>query len=381
MKSVKNLLIILLLSTPVLAQAQEPDTETKLTRDDKKEIRKQQWKDFEAGLKNFFDHPEAGGWYVHYGVGYGIPFLTIPLNSPMEYVGDSDYQQTGTMVTEKSIISTNGGGPTVDIAVGKQFNPYLSFDLNISFHYYPTQLDARVNTPTYKSEQKTTNILFGMTPKLTLNSGNMNNFYLYASVGPFIPFAGIAKTEASIEDKELRVLLGTYGISGLEALTGPIANLVGATIKVNAEAYTKFNPTIGISAAAGVRYQINDRWSAFGEMGVTAYTIKPRETNYEVFNMNVDVLGFNLISWNKENAPKYLTKTIYKDVITNESNQARLNRSIDILNPNNEGANKPQEDLTFKKNATTLYFKVGANFHIPKRYKAEKLKAEEEKGL
>lgn len=119
----------------------------------------------------------------------------------------------------------------------------------------------------------------------------------------------------------------------------------------------------------------------FGEMGVTAYTIKPKETNYEVFNMRVDVLGLNLYQWDVNSAPKYLTKTIYRDVLTNESNQARLNPNVDILNANSPEAQSPQEDLSFKKNATTLYFKMGANFHIPKRDKSEKVKKEKEKNL
>lgn len=381
MKSMKKLVYlttILLLSSPLFIQGQEEPTPSTLS---KKDERRERFKEFEMGLKNFFDHPEAGGWYIHFGAGYGIPFLTVPLDSPMDYIGDSDYQQTGNMITEKSIISTNGGGPTIDLSFGKQFNPYLAFDLNFSWHYYPTKLDARVNTPTYKSEQLTTNILLGFTPKLTLNSGNMNNFYLYSSVGPFLPFFGIAKTEAKVLDNELRVLLGTYGISGVEALTGPLANLVGATIKVDAVAFTQFNPTIGISASAGVRYQFNEKWSMFGEMGVTAYTIKPKETNYEVFNMRTDVLGLNLFQWDVNSAPKYLTKTIYRDVLTNESNQARLNPNVDILNENSPEAQMPQEDLSFKKNATTLYFKVGANFHIPKRDKSEKVKKEKEKNL
>ena len=348
------------------------------TKAEKRAYRRQIWEDTHDKLSKHFNVPPLG-WYFNVGGGYGIPFITTPLSSPFDFIGDSDYSQFGKNKKERALLGTNGAGALGTFSFGKMIRPHFGFELEFSLNITPNVLDARQTTETLRATQKTKSYLVGFAPSLVFNTDNISNFYFYGKVGPYIPIGGTAITTANIRDDEL-ALLGYFYAESFETdllnlAVGPLGDLFTIRSVIKAKAQTTFVPTIGINPSIGVRYQISDNVSIYGEAEVVAFSIRPKTTKFTEFDMELQLslLGgeFTTVqSKDLDNSPVYLLETEYVKNLDKNSNNAVFNEKgrfgVDL--------DQPQEQLAFKRNATGFFGKIGVqvDFGRPRISKGKK---------
>ncbi len=389
-----RLLVFTLCFSCFFSKAQDSEQNEVIPEDrkDKKEARIERQSGFETWMQTVFNHPDAG-WFLDISAGYGIPFLPVRLESPREYIGNKDVFSNGAYTSEKALLGTNGGGGSIDFQFGRMHNSFIGWAVALTYSDYPVILDARINTPYYKAKQTTDSWTIGMSPMLVLNSGNMNNFFVYGKVGPFLPFLGNSISTVTIADNELKIITDVLlaGSPLADVLRGGIDLIFGnpdelpvnlsdlIELNIDAVAQTSFVPTIGINATVGFRYQFSDVVSLFAEGRVIAYTIKAKETSIYDFNFGGKILGQPLESlipsiplgdkeyilpFTEDSAPELLLTTQYINEVTSKSNNSSLNPQVDY--------SKPAEELAFRKNTSTIYANIGVQINIPKRDKETK---------
>lgn len=346
---------------------------------------------------------EGRGGYINISGGYGIPFLTTGMRSPLKEIGDKDWYQRNGDLSVKPNFGTNGAGFVLNIGGGFMFNKYLGFDALLSLAWHPEALDARIDTKDYYATQKSSTFGMYLSPHLLFHWDNGGRFGLTAKVGPCLPFFGSPDTRAYIFDQRGRLIETLAGLPTIPLNTNSIPilnqlpNLANLEIELIGRSHTVFNPTLGVSASLGADIKLSKNFTLFAEVRVQAYTISLKETIFDEFKQTavIRVLGapipapdgllpFASTIKNAAEAPEFLKHITFKKELTEESNTARYGTKSffsggdllgSILNPDNApliDPNKPMDELQPKINASTLYFNAGIKISFPsKKYNGE----------
>lgn len=240
-------------------------------------------------------HPNKIGraGYLSISGGYGIPFLSTAMRSPLKEIGDKDWYQRNGDLSVRPIIGTNGNGFALNVAGGIMFNRYIGFEAQLSACWHPEALDARIDIPTYYATQKSATFGMYLSTHLVMRWDNGKRFGVFAKVGPLLPFFGAPDTRAYIHDQQGRII---ETLAGLPILPLNISGLANLDIELIGRSKSTFNPTIGLSAAIGAEIKLNKNFSLFGEVRVQAYTITIKETEFYEFEQHasINVLGIKL---------------------------------------------------------------------------------------
>ncbi len=327
--------------------------------------------------------------YLSISGGYGVPFLSTAMRSPLKEIGDKDWYQRNGDLSVKPIIGTNGNGLAFNITGGIMFNRYIGFEAQLTAAWHPEALDARIDIPTYYATQKSSTVAQYLSTHLVMRWDNGKRFGVFAKVGPLLPFHGSPDTRAYIKDQQGRII---ETLAGLPILPLNISGLANIEIELIGRSKSTFNPTIGLSAAIGAEIKLNKNFSLFGEVRVQAYTITIKETKFYEFEQHasINVLGIKLPAPdgllpfpsninNIDETPEFLKTISFKKEINEESNTARYGfKSLfpaggligGLLNPNGAplvDPNKPRDEVQPKINASTLYFNAGIRISFPNK--------------
>ena len=112
--------------------------------------------------KSATNNPNKNGraGYLSISGGYGIPFLSTAMRSPLKEIGDKDWYQRNGDLSVKPIFGTNGNGLAFNIAGGIMFNKYIGFEAQLTAAWHPETLDARIDIPTYYATQRSSRSAF-----------------------------------------------------------------------------------------------------------------------------------------------------------------------------------------------------------------------------
>lgn len=346
---------------------------------------------------------EGRGGYISIAGGYGMPFLTTALRSPLKEIGDKDWYQRNGDLSVKPNFGTNGAGFALNISGGFMFNKYLGFDAMLTMGWHPEVLDARIDTKDYYATQKSSTFGMYLSPHLLFHWDNNKRFGLTAKVGPCLPFFGKPDTRAYIKDQRGRLIETLAGLPVIPLNTNsiPILNMIpdlaNLEIELIGRSHTVFNPTLGVSASLGADVKLSKNFTLFAEIRVQAYTISLKETVFDEFKQTatIRVLGApipapdGLLPFpsninSAAEAPEYLRHIVYRKEITEESNTARYGTKSffpgggllgTVLNPDNVpliDPNQPRDEVMPKINASSLYFNAGIKISFPsKKYNSE----------
>ncbi len=341
---------------------------------------------------------EGRGGYISIAGGYGMPFLTTALRSPLKEIGDKDWYQRNGDLSVKPIFGTNGAGFSLNVAGGFMFNKYIGFEGLLTFAWHPEVLDARIDITNYYATQKSSTFGMYLSPHMVFHWDNNKRFGLTAKLGPCLPFFGKPDTRAYILDKQGRLIETLAGLPTIPLNTNnipilnQIPNLANLEIELIGRSHTVFNPTLGVSASLGADVKLSKNFTLFAEVRVQAYTITLKETVFDEFKQTaiIRVLGApipapdGLLPFpsninNAAEAPEYLKHIVYRKEITEESNTARYGTKSffaggdligSIVNPDNApliDADKPRDEVMPKINASTLYFNAGVKISFPSK--------------
>lgn len=314
------------------------------------------------------------GWYFEVFGGWGMPYLSTGKKSPLAEIGDKIWYQRGQReLSVKTNFGTNGGGWAANFTIGHMFNKNIGFDGTITVAKHPEELDASIDITGYQASQRTgTNAVY-IAPHIVFKWENGKKFGITGKAGLLAPVYGSTVSRASISDKSGRMLQSLLGLP-LQPLSG---GLVDLTFK--AKTITSYNPTLGISASVAFEYKINKTINLFANARVAAYTISLKETVFDELYMNTKLLGFEIEELGPlktniksiDEAPEFLSKIIYRNEITRESNTGRYGGKVDL--------NKPMDELGQRFNASTLYFNIGMTYKIDRWEKRSAKKEEKNK--
>jgi outer membrane protein W len=325
-----------------------------------------------SGKKIGEDRPEGKRWFFEVSGMYGFKVPRAQLKSPLEAeIGRMDYNESekNKELSIKPIFSSNGGGPAMRIGFGHMFNKYIGLEMNIILAFHPSQLDARTVTDKYYASQYTKIIPAAyMAPGVRFAWDNGKRFGVYSKIGLFMPFGGRVVTNASIDDKEGRLLATFFG---LEFLGLPLSSIPFLETKLEAEARTQLNPSAGLAGSLGFDVKVNEKTSFFFDASAGFYSIRPKKTTYEKLKMDNTILGLSFpdLNFDENTAPKILTEIVYVNEITETSNNPKYNKRVDL--------EKPLEIPALITNGSTLYLSAGFRFNMNRWDKKRKEKVEE----
>lgn len=305
------------------------------------------------------DRPEGKRWYFEFGGMYGFKVPRTQLKSPLEdEIGRMDYNesQRNKSLSIKPIFSSNGGGPAFRMGVGHMFNKVIGAELNIVLAFHPEQLDSRTVTDKYFAAQYTKIIPAAyMAPTVKFAWDNDKRFGMYSKIGVFMPFGGRVISNASVDDKEGRLLATFFA---LEFLGLPLQSIPFLETVLIAETRTKLNPSAGLCGSLGLDIKLTDRATLFVDATAGFYSIRPRKTEYVKLKMQNKIFGLSFpdLDFNENTAPKILTEVNYVKEITETSNNPKFNKRVDL--------EKPLDVPAMITNGSTLYLSAGFRFDI-----------------
>lgn len=289
--------------------------------------------------------------YVGARVGYAVPATSDNLASTFRNeVGESDYMlsivNSDTLISDKVIYGSNGGGINAGITVGYMFNNNIGLETNLSYVASGEVTLAQRNTPTYQSFHKIHTQRLEVAPTLIMQTGG-EKLKFFTKVGVVFPFWGINKSEIVIEEQEgalASVLLGT-----------PIA---AADSYLEAEALTKARFAYGVSSSVGVLAPLGNKINFFAELRYVGMTVKPKKTTYEDFYVLIQLPDAENPFITEERTLDML-EVIQKEInyvneLTHTSNNETYNSQVDN--------NKPQDELSFKQSYSNVGLHIGINF-------------------
>lgn len=314
------------------------------------------------------------GWYVEVFGGWGSQFLSTSRKSPLAEIGDKDWYQRGQReLSVKPTFGTNGGGWAANVSVGHMFNKTIGLDGTFTIAKHPEVLDSRIDIAGYFASQYTTTNALYFSPHLVFKWDNEKKFGITGKVGLVVPFYGKTVSRATIYDKSGRMLQSLLGMP-LQPMTG---GLVDITFKATTS--TTYHPTLGISASIAFEYKLSNSINLFANARVQAYTLSLKETKFDELYMKTKLLGIEIEELGQlktninsiDEAPAFLSKIIYRNELTTESNTGRYGGKVDL--------NKPMDELGQRFNASTLYFNIGMTYNIDRWEKRSAKKEAKEK--
>ena len=371
----------------------ESTERTKLSWAQKKEIRKQADAEYLAWERKYYNSP--GKWYMSLEGGYSYPFLTTEpeLVPPLFFLGNSDLTTSadGTSLN-KLLLSSQGGGTRFALSVGKMFNRFVGMEMKLGYFVAREDNLSTINRPKYSSVLNTNLTELSFSPQVVFQSPNLKNFYIVGKIGPYIPFWGNPRANASVDDRDGTFLIGVLD----DPLLGPIleevlgssfgADLLGlvdfrteldADVRIilqqNFDEFSlkEIARAVGVSASIGFRYQASPIVSVYGEVGVKGYNISLAKIVIEdldaratILNGSVTLLELNENGGNAFGSPiqggalTSLLETAYVNELTEESN-----------NPNYNGDDfsnfRPREELAPRLSVASIGFNIGLQINFP----------------
>lgn len=281
-------------------------------------------------------------FYLSIKGGYGTPFVTDDMGTPIELFGQSDFSLSADgSILNKGLYNTSGGGVQTSLVGGYFFSDNFSVSLSATYAKSISDiLDARINTPTYQGQQTSRNVGITVTPSVVFSTGNSKKWSSFLSGGLVVPVAGHISSKVSIHD-EAGVLIGRL-------LNAPSAQ--GIILDLNAAAKTSFKPTFGFTSTLGIQYRFNPHWAMGAEAKIVMLSIMPKETLFEEYTLtdNIDGVDFELTESDKH--------IIYHSELTEEHN-TKFN--VPKTNPYDQSIPNPNFDLT--KASDALAFKQSFN--------------------
>ncbi len=335
------------------------------------------------------DEGKKGGLFVRANVGYAFEAVHTVQGV------DQDREQMS------NIYGSTAPGLNFGAGLGYMFNDYVGLELGVNYtmgakkfsevqaENLPlglegggsefTLLDAYIfERYTHQSTQ------LRLIPAVVIRGGN-GKVVPYAKVGMVVPVMGKTKTtvDGSLTTTSIPTSIAGFPIPGF---TTEGVSLVG-TVDAEAESFGQFS--VGFDATVGVDYQISDKISIFGELNMTALTIKSKETKVlrydgvydlegspmslsELENtINTGIQAINLIPGvdigtldfgnlglyeNISEVPVAEQHFIYVDQLNSMSNNPMFNSQF------NE--NLPEDQLARRDNNSSIGINVGVKFNF-----------------
>ena len=363
--------------------AAQDSTKLDLSGKEIKFYRKQAMDEFHEKMKKVSVMPKSdNGWYARMHVGYGFPFLTTALKSPIEALGKSIFIQTASgEISEKLNVTNLGGGIRTGVSIGKHFNPYIGVEIMFNYSRFSEISFSEIRSPGYKSIIRVGARDFSLAPQLTATLPNIRNTYFTLKVGPYFPLGGYADFKADIEDQDG----GLLPLIAENTALGPIVNLLDDyellppilhaleyNANINATGKVKFieeddvlktlKNTIGITTALEVRYQITPVVSVFGEARFTGYHVTLADLTLDQMKGKVKVLG---LEFDPNDLVSYGTLNVdYVDELTENSNNPKTN-------PDGYNPDERTEELGSRESTSAVLVNIGVQLDIPKIQKRE----------
>jgi len=187
--------------------------------------------------------------YVSGGLGYGVPATPEPFGLNYDFAAQDFTNYYGNA----------GQGLRLNVAAGYMFNDNFGVELGAYYFTSPEILvQDTVNADKfYRTYTKAWHLR--LTPALVFMAGN-GKVTPYAKVGLCVPVAGLAKARREANDP---------------GLVNPAFNIFlseANEFKLNAEFEGQFS--LGFESVAGVKYNLSEKLSLYGEVFITALRIR-----------------------------------------------------------------------------------------------------------
>jgi len=328
------------------------------------------------------DNKSHKGLYFGFKTGYTIPVAKSTIGSPRTEVGNRILvsSNTGTYsYSEKNPFGTRGAGVQVAGSIGYMFNNNFGIEMEFSFLRSARILDGSrdetslINTVerNYFAEQYSYTNMFRAAPMLVVSGNPSKKFVPYAKFGLILPLAGKTIVEVTINDEtgELADLLLPILNRDLSDKLNGMRDFIPFVIPTESfiKAKTAGVFSLGFTARMGCSYNINDKWSIFGEMEMTMLTVKAKETEFVEFSSRVSndalvILAELLLQesiqseFGYNDLPEILRLTSYANELTQASNG-----SYDV-NAVGFDRNSAYNQVTFRDNYNSFGLMLGFKY-------------------
>lgn len=328
------------------------------------------------------DNKSHKGLYVGFKAGYTIPVSKSTVGSPRLEVGDRILVSSDLGVytySEKNLFGSRGAGSQVAGSIGYMFNNNFGIEMEFSFLRSAKILDGSrdetsiINTVerNYFAEQYSYTNMFRAAPLLVVSGNPNKKFVPYAKFGVLLPLAGKTIVEVTINDEtgeladQLLPILNKELSDKLNGLRDSIPFVIPTESFIKAKTAGAFS--VGFTAKMGCSYNVNDRWSIFGEMEMNMLTIKAKETEFVEFSSKVSnevlvilaeqLLGESIQSeFTYNDLPEILRLTKYENEITQASNS-----SYDV-NVAGFDRNSAYSQVAFRDNYNSFGLMIGFRY-------------------
>lgn len=307
--------------------------------------------------------------------GYTFPVSKSTVGSPKFEVGNrllvsnenGEYQ-----FSEKNPFGTRGAGYQIAGSFMYKFSTHFGIEMEFSFLRSSKILDAKrdetdIENKNYFAEQHSYTNMLRAAPMLVVTGDPTKKFTPYAKFGILLPLAGKTIVEVNINDQtgemvdNLMPLLNKEVADSLEAKGLDIG--IPSTSYIKAKTAGSFS--LGFASRIGCMYNINDKWSLFGEMEMNMLTIKAKETKFVDFSAvvpeDIAILAQTLLEidniqneYGIYDIPEILRLTVYQNEITEESNTEY----------NFARKDEPLEQVTFRDNYNSFGFMLGFTYRF-----------------
>ncbi len=215
----------------------------------------------------------AQGFYFNAGLGYAMPFAgQTTYNTPTPYNGNTNgYSGTSVNTSYKQAFSLNSAsfatGTKMGLGIGYMLSEHVGLQLDASFslsnvaYIYADKNVAFYNSTGNKlmgdlTTTQTANSPFFLMPSLLIQSGG-DKVNLYTRMGVALP---VSSKVILTQDLNIPVSSGS-----------PEHDIFTWDVK------SSFS--LGLTAAAGVKYKVNDRLSIWGEVSMLSMSLYTKEMN------------------------------------------------------------------------------------------------------
>ncbi len=209
---------------------------------------------------------QAQGFYLQPGVTY-LSSATNEVLGPK--IGNALTPGSEVLGT---LSGSYGGGIGLDLGIGYMFSRNFGLDLGVSYTLGSEVLVEEATEGSDFDRSYATNRRLTLSPAFVVDAGS-ETLSPFARFGILVPVAG--QTDGLRESNN-----GTLVVGDLINFLYP-----DGVDKFEAESIAKGKPTLGFTAAFGLRYQLNEKISVLGSIGYTGLRI--HRNSYEVTRADV----------------------------------------------------------------------------------------------
>ena len=261
----------------------------------------------------------AQGLYLRLGTGYAFSnaFTSDDVGSKT-VVNDTGF------TTKSGLYGGQGGGIPFVVDFGVQFNDNFAFQLGVGYQVGTKVKTSAVSAAMNDAKFTAVTNLAMLQPAFVMRTGK-EGLQAYGRLGISLPF--LIKGETNSES--------TYELNGSPAMRIEHGKIKGAS-------------QIGLLAALGLDWSINDQVTFFVEAQALAQRVKAKSGELTAFSeANVDLL---------EGLNRYDSNWNYVEELNSDSNNLTYNTMADN--------DKPKDIAQISQNLSSLSLKVGFSFHF-----------------